>query len=131
MPVEAVGITVQIGGNTLLHDIRFRASHGPSTAVIGPSGSGKSTAARRDDGPASRRGRAGLVDRRDFYSRYEEMRFRLGAVPQADLVPAQLKVREALDFAARLRFPRQGAGAASAMAGNQDVQTRGPAGSAA
>ena len=107
VPVEAAGITVQIGGNTLLHDIRFRADPRTVTAVIGPSGSGKSTLLNAMTGLRPAESGQVLVDGGDFYSRYEEMRFRVGAVPQADLVPAQLKVREALDFAARLRFPKE------------------------
>lgn len=107
VPVEAAGITVRIGGNTLLHDIRFRAEPRTVTAVIGPSGSGKSTLLNAMTGLRPAEGGQVLVDGRDFYSRYEEMRFRVGAVPQADLVPAQLKVREALDYAARLRFPKE------------------------
>ena len=43
---------------------------------------------------------------RDLYLEYDDLRFQVGLVPQQDLVPAQLKVREALDYAARLRFPR-------------------------
>ena len=107
VPVEAAGITVQIGGNTLLHDIRFRAEPRTVTAVIGPSGSGKSTLLNAMTGLRPAESGQVLIDGADFYSRYEEMRFRVGAVPQADLVPAQLKVREALDFAARLRFPNE------------------------
>jgi ABC-type multidrug transport system ATPase subunit len=47
-----------------------------------------------------------VVGGRDLYRDYDELRFQIGLVPQADLVPAQLRVREALDYAARLRFPR-------------------------
>ena len=46
-----------------------------------------------------------LVGGRDLYGEYDDLRFQIGLVPQQDLVPAQLKVREALDYAARLRFP--------------------------
>jgi len=110
--VEASGVTLQahqvsvsVGDATLLHDVSFTVPPRKVLAVVGPSGSGKSTLLGALTGfrPAS----AGsvLVDGRDLYQEYDEFRFRIGLVPQADLVPAQLRVRQALDYAARLRLP--------------------------
>ena len=74
-------------------------------AVVGPSGSGKSTLLNALTGfkPAGE-GRV-LYDGRDLYVEYEELRQRLGLVPQADIVQPELTVRRALEFAAALRFP--------------------------
>jgi ABC-type multidrug transport system ATPase subunit len=104
--LEARGVTVQIGQARLLDDVSFTVPARSVLAVVGPSGSGKSTllGALTGFSPAS----AGqvLVGGRDLYREYDELRFQVGLVPQADLVPAQLRVREALEYAARLRFPR-------------------------
>lgn len=106
VPVEACAITVRTGSAVLIHEVSFRAEPRTVTAVIGPSGSGKSTLLNALTGLRPAQSGRVLIDGGDFYSRYEEMRFWVGAVPQADLVPAQLRVREALEFAARLRFPK-------------------------
>ncbi|HEX3607962.1 MAG TPA: ATP-binding cassette domain-containing protein [Candidatus Dormibacteraeota bacterium] len=42
---------------------------------------------------------------RDLYSTYDEMRQRIGYVPQDDILHPQLTVRRALRYAAELRFP--------------------------
>lgn len=104
--LEADGLTVEIGTATLLNGVSFRLPPRKVLAVVGPSGSGKSTLLGGLTGftPATR-GRV-LVGDRDLYAEYDDLRFQVGLVPQSDLVPAQLKVREALEYAARLRFPK-------------------------
>lgn len=104
--LEARDVTVQIGQATLLHDVSFHLPPRNVLAVVGQSGSGKSTMLGALTGfrPATS-GRA-LVGGRDLYAEYDDLRFQVGLVPQQDLVPAQLRVREALDYAARLRFPQ-------------------------
>ncbi len=42
---------------------------------------------------------------RDLYSSYDELRRRIGYVPQEDLLHTSLTVRNALDYGAELRFP--------------------------
>jgi ABC-type multidrug transport system ATPase subunit len=73
-------------------------------AVVGPSGAGKSTLLGALTGfdPATE-GQV-LYDNRDLYTHYAELRHRIGLVPQKDIVHLQLTAREALDFAAELRF---------------------------
>ncbi len=41
----------------------------------------------------------------DLYSNYDQLRFQIGLVPQQDIQHPQLKVRQALRFAAQLRLP--------------------------
>jgi len=110
--VEASGITLQarhvsvsVGEATLLHDVSFTVPARKVLAVVGPSGSGKSTLLGALTGFRPASSGSVLVDGRDLYQEYDEFRFRIGLVPQADLVPAQLRVRQALDYAARLRLP--------------------------
>ncbi|GGM62560.1 ATP-binding cassette domain-containing protein [Dactylosporangium sucinum] len=97
-------LTVRIGDATLLDDVSFALSEGSLLAVIGPSGCGKSTLVKAVAGlrPATQ----GTVryDGRDLYADYAELRYRIGMVPQDDVLHRQLTVRRALRFAAALRF---------------------------
>ena len=47
-----------------------------------------------------------MFDGRDVYADYDDIRLRMGLVPQADILHTQLTVRQALSYAAELRFRR-------------------------
>lgn len=105
---EATGLTVGGGGGAvLLDDISFSLKERSVLAVVGPSGSGKSTLLNALSGlrPASV-GRV-LYAGRDLYRDYAELRNRIGFVPQDDILHRELRVREALEYAGRLRFPAE------------------------
>jgi ABC transport system ATP-binding/permease protein len=91
-------------GTKLTLDIDFPVPEKCLMAVVGPSGAGKSTLLGALTGfdPATE----GMVlyDNRDLYTHYAELRHRIGLVPQKDIVHLQLTAREALDYAAELRF---------------------------
>ncbi|WP_433078558.1 FHA domain-containing protein [Dactylosporangium sp. CA-052675] len=97
-------LTVRIKDAVLLDDVSFALAEGSLLAVIGPSGCGKSTLVKAVAGlrPATQ----GTVryDGRDLYADYAELRYRIGMVPQDDVLHRQLTVRRALRFAAALRF---------------------------
>jgi len=102
---EAVNVNVWAGTRQLMHDMTFRLPARSLLGVVGPSGAGKSTLLNALTGfrPAD----AGTVRYagRDLYDEYDELRRRIGYVPQADPLHDQLTVREALEFGAELRFP--------------------------
>jgi ABC-type multidrug transport system ATPase subunit/pSer/pThr/pTyr-binding forkhead associated (FHA) protein len=102
---EADGLNVFVDGTQLLHDMSFRLPGGSLLAVIGPSGAGKSTLLNALTGfrPAD----TGVVRYagRDLYADYDELRRRIGYVPQDDILHTALTVREALEYGAELRFP--------------------------
>jgi ABC transport system ATP-binding/permease protein len=102
--VIADDITIQVKGATLLDDVSFVLRHGTLLAVIGPSGCGKSTLMRSLCG--FRKPALGNIfyDGKDLYEHYSELRYRIGMVPQDDVLHNQLKVQQALRFAASLRF---------------------------
>jgi ABC-type multidrug transport system ATPase subunit len=102
--VIADDLTVRVKGATLLDDVSFVLRHGTLLAVIGPSGCGKSTLLRSLTG--FRKPAMGniLYDGKDLYEHYSELRYRIGMVPQDDVLHHQLTVRTALRFAAALRF---------------------------
>jgi ABC transport system ATP-binding/permease protein len=105
-PVSLVAddLMVRIGDQVLLDDISFALPAASLLAVIGPSGCGKSTLLRAMTGlrPATT-GRV-RYDGRDLYEDYAELRYRIGMVPQDDVLHRQLTVRRALRFSAALRF---------------------------
>ena len=96
-------------GKTLLRDVSFALPGRSVLAVVGPSGAGKSTLLGALTG--SRPADVGEVRYagRDLYAEYDELRHRIGLVPQDDVLHPQLTVRRALRYAARLRFPADAA----------------------
>lgn len=97
--------TVLPDGKHLLQNASFQLKPSSLTAVIGPSGAGKTTLLRALTGlrPATH-GRV-IWQGHDLYANYEQLRFQIGLVPQQDIQHPQLKVRQALRFAAQLRLP--------------------------
>ena len=97
-------ITVEVKKAVLLDDVSFALRHGTLLGVIGPSGCGKSTLLKSMTGfRQPSRGKL-LYDAKDLYEHYSELRYRIGMVPQDDVLHRQLTVRRALRFAASLRF---------------------------
>lgn len=102
----AEGITTVLpDGRKLLQDATFQLGPSSLTAVIGPSGAGKSTMLGALTGlrPATQ-GRV-IWHGHNLYEHYDQLRFQIGLVPQQDIQHPQLKVQQALDYAARLRLP--------------------------
>lgn len=99
-----LGVTVG-GGRRLLDGVSFALEPSSVLAVVGPSGAGKTTLLNALTGfrPADRG--AVLYGGRDVYAAYGELRSRMGFVPQDDILHPQLTVRQALSYAAELRFP--------------------------
>ncbi len=102
----ADGLSVVVkGGKRLLENISCTLDPSSLTAVIGPSGAGKSTLLGALTGlrPATH-GRV-IWQGHDLYAHYDQLRFQIGLVPQQDIQHPQLKVRQALGYAAELRLP--------------------------
>ncbi len=97
--------TVLPDGRQLLQHASFQLKPSSLTAVIGPSGAGKSTLLGALTGlrPATH-GRV-IWQGHDLYAHYDQLRFQIGLVPQQDIQHPQLKVRQALRYAAQLRLP--------------------------
>ncbi len=100
-------LTVRLpGGKILMDRMSFPLGQRCLLGVIGPSGAGKSTLLGALTGTAPATEGQVLYDGRDLYKHYAELRHRIGLVPQENILHTQLTVRRALEFAARLRFPR-------------------------
>ncbi|MEV6054579.1 FHA domain-containing protein [Streptomyces sp. NPDC052107] len=111
--LDAQDLTVAVDGGrkVLLDRVSFPVGEKCLLAVVGPSGAGKSTLLNALTGqrPADRG--TVLYDGRDLYSDFAELRQRIGLVPQDDILHPQLTVRDALIYAAELRFPEDTAAA--------------------
>ena len=113
-PLEARGgypftvdhLSVFAGEKTLLEDVSFQLKPRTVTAVVGPSGAGKSTLLAAMTGRREADRGNVWVGNFDLYERYDELRTRIGLVPQSDLLHTTLGTRQALEYAAALRFPR-------------------------
>jgi ABC-type multidrug transport system ATPase subunit len=107
--LSARGLTVTVKHRgvtkTLLADVGFDVPEQSLVAVIGPSGSGKSTLLKALTGYRPADSGEVRYAGRSLVGEYSLLRHRIGLVPQDDVLHAQLTVRAALSYAARLRFP--------------------------
>ncbi len=90
----------------LLDDVSLSILPREFIAIVGVSGAGKTTLLDALSGfrPAHR-GKV-FVNGHDLYQNFEAYRTELGYVPQDDIIHRDLTVYQALDFAARLRLPK-------------------------
>jgi ABC-type multidrug transport system ATPase subunit len=100
-------LTVKIpSGKVLLDNVSFPLGERCLLGVIGPSGAGKSTLLGALTGMSPAGEGSVLYDGRDLYKNYDELKHRIGLVPQQDIMHTQLTARRALRYAAELRFPK-------------------------
>ncbi|WP_084960857.1 FHA domain-containing protein [Thermoactinospora rubra] len=104
--LHAEELTVRAGRSVLLDRVSLRLDARSLMAVVGPSGAGKSTLLGALTGfrPATE-GRV-LYEGRDLYACYDDLRHRIGLVPQDDILHKELTVERALAYSAALRFPQ-------------------------
>ncbi|WP_131762843.1 ATP-binding cassette domain-containing protein, partial [Actinomadura fibrosa] len=104
--VAVQGLTVRTPeGKVILDGVGFPIPERSLVGVIGPSGAGKSTLLGAVTGMRPATEGTVRYDGRDLYTDYDELRHRIGLVPQEDILHTQLATRQALLFAAELRFP--------------------------
>jgi ABC-type multidrug transport system ATPase subunit len=102
----AVDLVVDIGKKRILDEVGFALEPASLLAVVGPSGCGKSTLLNALTGFRPADGGHVVFGGRDLYATYQDIRLRMGLVPQTDILHTQLTARQALRYAAELRFPR-------------------------
>ncbi|GAA2585306.1 FHA domain-containing protein [Dactylosporangium fulvum] len=101
--VDGLGVTVA-GGRRLLDGVGFTLDECSLLAVVGPSGAGKSTLLGALTGYRPANEGTVVYQGRDLYAEYDDLRQRIGLVPQDDILHSALTVRRALRYAAALRF---------------------------
>ncbi len=105
--VEAFGLNKWVRKNlNILENISLVFEPREFIVVVGQSGGGKSTLVDAIAGyrPATH-GRV-FVNGVDVYRNFDAIRNEIGFVPQRDIIHMELTVYQALDYAARLRMPR-------------------------
>lgn len=103
--LRADGLTVTVpGGRRLLDEVSFDLDECSLLAIVGPSGAGKSTLLGALTGYRPANQGTVTYEGRDLYAGYDELRQRIGLVPQDDILHSALTVRRALRYAAALRF---------------------------
>jgi ABC-type multidrug transport system ATPase subunit len=100
-------VVVHDGGKdkVLLDGITFPLAERSMMAVIGPAGAGKSTLLNALTGKRPATTGSVFYDFRDLYENYDELRQRIGLVPQESVTHDQLTAKTALGYQAELRFP--------------------------
>jgi ABC-type multidrug transport system ATPase subunit/pSer/pThr/pTyr-binding forkhead associated (FHA) protein len=100
-------VVVNDGGKqkVLLDGITFPLPERSMMAVIGPAGAGKSTLLNALTGKRPANTGSVYYDYRDLYDNYDELKHRIGLVPQQSVTHDQLTASTALGYAAELRFP--------------------------
>jgi ABC transport system ATP-binding/permease protein len=102
----ASGMSVVIGGKTLLDNVSFELKPSSVTAVIGPSGAGKSTVLNALTGKLPLSKGQVLFGSKDLIRDYDQLKSKIGFVPQSDLIHSNLTTQQALNYGAALRFPK-------------------------
>ena len=105
---RAEGIVVRTAkGKALLRDVGFSLESKSLLAVVGPSGAGKSTLLKALTGfrPADE-GRVEYAGR-DLYAEYDELRQRIGLVPQDDILHAAADCAPGPALRRRTALPRR------------------------
>ena len=102
---SAEDLVVKAGSKVLLDHVTFPVPEKCLVGVIGPSGAGKSTLLGALTGMRPATTGTVLYDNRDLYQNYNELRYRIGLVPQESVLHTQLTARRALQYSAELRFP--------------------------
>lgn len=105
--LQAHELTVFVDGSQkILDDVSFSLQANSLLAIVGPTGAGKTTLLRALTGFHPPDNGDVYVQGHDLYASFDELRRRIGYVPQEEILHPQLTIRKALRFAARLRFGR-------------------------
>lgn len=104
LSAEDLSVVVD-SGKMILDHVGFTLDECSLLAVVGPSGAGKSTMLNALTGARPAQTGRVVYEGRDLYDNYEDLRHRIGLVPQDDILHRKLTVQRALDYAAALRFP--------------------------
>jgi ABC transport system ATP-binding/permease protein len=105
--LDAVHLTRKSARNqVLLDDVSLSILPREFIAIVGVSGAGKTTLLEALSGFRPAQHGKVLVNGHDLYQNFKAYRTELGYVPQEDIIHRDLTVYQALDFAARLRLPK-------------------------
>ncbi len=101
--IEVVNLTKRYAGRTALADISFAVAKGEIVGLLGPNGAGKSTTMRILSCFMPATSGTARVAGYDVFHDSEEVRRRIGYMPENNPLHNEMRVREFLKFRARLK----------------------------
>ncbi len=104
--LKVEGLSLEIAGKKLLQDVNFQLKPGSLTAILGPSGAGKSTLLAAMTGRIQAATGKVSFGGLDLRVSAKTLASSIGFVPQSDLLHTRLKTKEAIEYGAKLRFPK-------------------------
>jgi ABC-2 type transport system ATP-binding protein len=101
--IEVVNLTRRFAGRTAVNDISFTVARGEIVGLLGPNGAGKSTTMRILSCFLPATSGTVRVAGFDVFRDSEEVRRRIGYMPENNPLHPEMRVREYLKFRARLK----------------------------
>src|SRR6266700_4831982 len=101
--IEVANLTKRYAGHTALSNISFNVARGEVVGLLGPNGAGKSTTMRILSCFLPATSGTVRVGGLDVFRQSEEVRRRIGYMPENNPLHTEMRVREYLKFRARLK----------------------------
>ena len=101
--IEVSNLTKRYAGRTAVNDISFTVARGEIVGLLGPNGAGKSTTMRVLSGFMPATSGTVRVAGLDVFHDSDEVRHRIGYMPENNPLYPEMRVREYLKFRARLK----------------------------
>lgn len=101
--IDVYGLTKRYAGNTAISDLTFRVGRGEIVGFLGPNGAGKSTTMRILACYLPATSGTARVAGHDVFFSSEEVRRRIGYMPENNPLHPEMRVREYLRFRGRLK----------------------------
>jgi ABC-2 type transport system ATP-binding protein len=101
--IEVTGLTKRYAGMTAVADVSFTVGKGEIVGLLGPNGAGKSTILRILSCFMPATSGSVRVARHDVFSQSEEVRRRIGYMPENNPLHLDMRVREYLKFRSRVK----------------------------
>src|SRR5271155_1054592 len=103
MMIEVSNLTKRYAGNTAVADLSFTVARGEIVGLLGPNGAGKSTTMRILSCFTPATSGVVRVAGLDVFAEADEVRRRIGYMPENNPLHPEMRVREYLKFRARLK----------------------------
>jgi ABC-2 type transport system ATP-binding protein len=101
--IEVENLTKRYSGHTAVANVSFTVQRGEIVGLLGPNGAGKSTTMRILSGYLPATSGNVRIGGLDVFHESEEVRRRIGYMPENNPLPFDMRVREYLRFRARLK----------------------------
>ena len=101
--IEVSGLTKRYAGRTAVSNLSFTVGRGEIVGFLGPNGAGKSTTMRILSCFLPANSGTALVAGFDVFTQADEVRRRIGYMPENNPLYPEMRVREYLKFRARLK----------------------------